>query len=675
MSMGVWGYGRTGDPTLPYPHTQMLDTPDDPERNYRVPFVALLLGALGLTVLGQQLFTLNLETRIVAIPFILGGVVLFMVAYHAQVKGALPPWLIAFPLRLGLTPLQIILFVLALCCAAAAKFLAGEQWKMLNGAAAVGAWLLGIGLAVAGGYRSESETALAGARWTCRELVALFFLFVFAFVVRAYANGDVPRALSGDEGSAGLAAVNFLQGRMDNPFIVSWYSFPSLYFLIPAVPISFLGQSYESLRLPSALAGALTVVALYWFARPMFGRGAAAIGAALLAALNFHIHFSRIGLNNVWDGLFAALVLGMLWRAWQGGRWWYFSAAGVLLGLSQYFYTSARLLPLIVLAWMVLAALIDRGSAAKNLSRLIAFGVAAAVVFLPLGLFFARHPDEFLAPINRFSIFSANWLSVTANATHLPAWQVVLFNFRDAALGFTSIPLRNWYESGQPMLLPIPAALFILGIVLSLLNLRGSRYWLLLLWLAGVVCVGATTQSTPAAQRYAIAAPAAALMVAVSLATMARWILESWPRARIGVYALTAFAVVAMMAIDLRFYFVEYAPVRGQGDVNTQVAGVLGKYLADYPEGSQVYFFGPPRMGYYGFSTIPFLAPNARGQDVTDSLAAVPDWTLSGPRAAFVFLPEREIEMAAVAQKYPGGESRRFYSGDGSLLFVLYEVK
>ena len=83
------------------------------------------------------------------------------------------------------------------------------------------------------------------------------------------------------------------------------------------------------------------------------------MSAALLAALAFHIHFSRIGLNNIWDGVFVVFILGLFWRGWQTERRWYFNAAGVMLGLSQYFYSGARLIPLILLSWLGLAFVTD----------------------------------------------------------------------------------------------------------------------------------------------------------------------------------------------------------------------------------------------------------------------------------------------------------------------------
>ena len=57
-------------------------------------------------------------------------------------------------------------------------------------------------------------------------------------------------------------------------------------------------------------------------------------------AFHFHIHFSRIGLNNIWDPLVMVLVWGLLWMGWQENDRRAFGLAGLTLGAGFYLYTS-----------------------------------------------------------------------------------------------------------------------------------------------------------------------------------------------------------------------------------------------------------------------------------------------------------------------------------------------
>jgi len=171
--------------------------------------------------------------------------------------------------------------------------------------------------------------------------------------------------------------------------------------------------------------------------------------------------------------------------------------------------------------------------------------------------------------------------------------------------------------------------------------------------------------------------PMVAIFIATPLAQAIAWLRGRFPRARIAI-AVAGFALMALvMATDLNYYFNRvYDPARNAytlGGGNTLVATRVAYYLRDKaPVGAQVFFFGPPRMGYFSHSTIPFLAPGRRGQDVVEPLTGPPDFDLTAP-ALFVFLPERLNELEFVRQAYPNGRYQEFYAGDGALLFAIYE--
>lgn len=582
--------------------------------------------------------------------------------------------------------LRLGLLMAALALGSATHLFAGDDLLMTQPAAAIVAWGASIALVIAACHRPDRSDAQAvpGPCWSHLETVAVLGLFVAALLIRVLWNDTIPGALSGDEGNAGLTATEFLNGTRNNLFAMGWFSFPSLFFTLPAAAIAAFGRTFGALRIPSALAGALTVVGLYWFARPLFGRLTAALSATMLAALAFHIHFSRIGLNNIWDGVFATFIFGLFWRGWQTNRRWYFSMAGVLIGLSQYFYTGARLIPLVLLGWLALACVTSWHRARQHLPNVVSMFLVALVIVLPLGLFYLKHPDEFGAPMNRVSRLvgyseGKDWFSVTSQETGKPVLQLVLENYRVAALGFVLVPLRFFYDADAPMLLALPAILFVFGLALAIAHLRDLRYWLILLVLFGAISVAVVTDDNPTAQRYVLAAPMATLLVGLALVTLTRWTASAWPRAGRVLYGAAIAIILVAAGRELQFYFLEYIPTRGYGDLNTQVASSLAQHIERYPPGSQVFLFGAPRMGYSSFATVPYLAPQVEGVDVIDVLTTPPDWTLSGTRVAFVFLPERMGEARLIEQRYPGGNyqwmtNQSITNQDDGRLFLLYEL-
>lgn len=631
---------------------------------YRITFGVLLIVSIMLLVLGNWRSVDTIETPWRSWLLLGAGLSLLLVARRVERR------------RLSLP--GPVLFGAALLCAVAVHLFAGIGTQMDYPVAAVLSWLLGIGLVVAASWQAVTMAANAetGIAWSRLEMVLLGVLFVAALAVRLPLLASLP-APTGDEASMGETAADVIAGRLRNPFVVGWFSFPSLFYTIPALSITLFGQNYIALRVPAVVAGALTVVGLYWCARPLFGRAVAGIAAVLLATLHYHMHFSRLGLNNIWDGLFAVVALGLFWRGWQTGHRLLFCAAGLVVGLSQYFYTGSRLIPLIVVAWLGLLTLVERQRVRERLSGLLIMALAAVVIYLPLGLFFVQQPGDFFAPTSRVSLLhdrgQGTLFEQTSQATGKPIIQLLVENYRDAVLGFTTIPLLSWYNSRQPMLLPLSAGLFMVGLVAMALQPRDQRYWLLLLWLAGVVSIGALTESTPAAQRYVIGAPVAVLVVAIGLTTAAQWAIQGalvQPRLIKGIVAaLVATAVVG----NIYFYYFVFGPENGKGDRGLQLAGQLGHYIADYPAGSLVYYFHAPGTAYGAQRGPSFLAPQVTGQDVEQPLVEPPDWPL-GPRTAFVFVPERESEFGLVQQRYPGGSERWFYDHKGQPLFLLYEI-
>lgn len=662
------------DPPFPVPH-QAPVVPATPAGPLLRDAVWAMIGGGGLLFfLARWIdrFLLPGEKLPTSLLSIMGG--LFVLAGGTtSVRAALPRWL-GRPLAqlatyLRISPAQVILLLLAPGFAVLARLAAGDGLLARQAVAAILSWLLAIAFVVAGSVARESRRSKAGDRW---DWLLAGLLFAVALGLRAYQTARFPNTFSGDEGSAGLFAIELLTGKANNLLALGWFSFPALYFAVQSAAIAWLGATVEAVRLTSAVAGALTVVALYWLARLMFDRPTAILAAAYLAASHFHIHMSRIALNNIWDGLFATLAILALYHGWQSGRRSGFIACGLALGLGQYFYVSIRVLPILFLIWAAAAFWRQRALFRERLPGLIVASFIALVIFLPLGLYFVEHPDNFQAPLNRVTIFG-EWMDNTRENTGQTATEIMVDQFSLAILGFTHEPLRLLYNPGSPLLLAGAAALFLLGLLVALLNFD-LRYLLLILPLLATVASTAMSVGAPASQRYVMAMPIVALFVALPLGQAVAWLRQKSPRLRQTALAAAFLLMFLVAAIDVDYYFNRVYDNYILGDINTLAATQLGYYLRDKePADQAVYFFGFPRMGYFSLSTVPFLAPEKRAQDVIEPLTGPPEMTLDGP-TLFIFLPERLHEMEWVRQRYPDGVTHVFHAATGELLFVIYEV-
>ncbi|MFN8372556.1 MAG: glycosyltransferase family 39 protein [Anaerolineae bacterium] len=161
--------------------------------------------------------------------------------------------------------------------------------------------------------------------------------------------------------------LNFVSGVLDivharqsgeilhltHPF--HWLAaFPRIFPYWQSWGTAIAGQSYTGLRLPSAVLGTLTVPAVYLLGKNLFDKRVGIIAALLLATFPPHLHFSRLGLNNIADPLFGTLAMAFAARGLKEGRRGDFAWAGVMLGMSQYFYEGGRLVyPVVMGLWLV----------------------------------------------------------------------------------------------------------------------------------------------------------------------------------------------------------------------------------------------------------------------------------------------------------------------------------
>jgi ubiquinone/menaquinone biosynthesis C-methylase UbiE len=525
------------------------------------------------------------------------------------------------------------------------------------------------------------HSGLTWRSWNRWELLGLALLVLAAFLVRFIKLDEIPYVLAGDEASMGREAVRVLSGELGNPFITGWFSHPTLFAYILALPVRAFGQTTFAVRFLSPFVGALSVMAAYLFARRAWGRPVAWIAAGLLAGYHFHIHYSRLALNNIWDPLFALLVMGSLWRGRQTGDRRYYVMAGLALGVSQYFYMGARLLLVLVGALVLYWILQDGRRLWRERSNLVAFMLMAAVVALPIALFSVKHPDDYMARMNQLGIFQSGWLAREAELTGRSVASLLGQQLWKAALAFnyTHDP-TFWYRPGIPLLRFWPSILFVFGLGLALVGVRRTPNFVLLVWMsATVLFAGALLENPPSSQRYVIAAPAVCILVALALVWIGerlRELLGGRPAVWLG--GVTLLALLFVWG-DLDFYFGEYTRTGDYGGLNTEVAQRASDYLNDLGPDWQVFFFGFPRMGISaegGFPTVPFLAPDVHSVDVIETLedpSLLPDMRLP---AVFIFLPEpeRAYEMKVVRDRFPNGVEKRFPGRYDRLLFVSYEV-
>ncbi len=554
-------------------------------------------------------------------------------------------------------------------------------------------WAGSIGLAL----YSLHEASGWRPRFTPFQMAAAGLLFVAALLLRGLGLSQHPFILNGLEANLGLDVLRVLDGAISSPFSTGWLDNPTLPSFIMAGPIGLLGPSTLSLRLLSPIIGALTVTAVYLLGERLYGRVVGLSAALLLLGSHFHLHYSRLGLTNIWDPLFTWLALGLILLAWQRGQagqpqrplW---LLAGLMVGFNAYLFTSARLLPLILVGLALHLLLWQRTALRQQAPAILAGLGLALIVALPQLFYYQANSDRFWERTEAVGvglpIGPSDWLAREAEQRGQSEAAVLQQQATQALLAFNAtLDRSNAYRASMPLLGAGMALLFVLGLGVAVVQVGQPRYALLLLWvLITLLAGGLMTENPPQSHRLVLATPALALLAGLGLWLLGRLLLTLWTEAggeKTAVYRqylLPALLVVALLLSlsDVGYYFGRYRAQPNFADLNTEVADRMAHYLNELGAEWTAYFYGPPRM-YVGFPNIAFLASGHEAGynlfDVDHDEGLGSDFVSVRPNLTFIYLPERLTELEAIQQQFPNGHLRQFDGYYSSPLFYAYEVR
>jgi hypothetical protein len=522
-------------------------------------------------------------------------------------------------------------------------------------------WLAAMGLGIAAFTPWPLTRPTWPDRAALRRAAPIAALGLVALLVRAWQIGSIPGTLGGDEGSQGLEAIKVLNGEINNPFTTGWLGVPTMSFYFNAPSIALFGHTAFALRMPWAFVGAATVIVTYFLVARLHGPTLGLISAGFLAGFHYHIHFARLGSNQIADALFVALALLALYRGYDRRSPLFWALCGATIGIAQYFYAGARFTAIVVAACVILLVLRDgRRFWHEQRNGLFALIWVGLVTSGPMIQYAMRFPDDYNARINMVGIVQSGWLENEQAIRGTGALPILVDQFWRAALLYNAYPDRTiWYGTPAPLFNLVEGGFFILGLGYSLLHLGDRRHFPMVAWWGGAVLMGGMlTESPPSLQRLITTAVPAAFFLGLGLLLSLRAVWGIFGRSDgRSLRATLALTTLVLALISTRYYFVDFSPQRIYGGPNAMVATSLAQYVqAELRPTTRVVFFGPPRM-YYSFGTVPYLVGRDQGIDVTETLTGpiTPDIAAPGDDVVFVFLPERLGELALVQSVFPNG--------------------
>lgn len=247
----------------------------------------------------------------------------------------------------------------------------------------------------------------------------------------------------------------------------------ALYHYLLWLAIEGWGGGIVSARLVSAMLGTLSVALIYRLGRDLFhseamGGWIAVLMAAGLAVSFWHVSMSRTAYRANLLPVLVLITTILFWRGWRSGHWGWYAAAGASLGLSQYTYFSARLLPLVFGLFALIVTLQNRQHWMVWRGLLVMAG-SSFVVALPLLWLLVENP----------ALFWGRTLDVATPATGLVS------QLGEAIQVFGTGRDPNWrhHLPTRPLFDVISLVGFWVGLLLACWRWRTPRYLLLVLLL------------------------------------------------------------------------------------------------------------------------------------------------------------------------------------------------
>jgi 4-amino-4-deoxy-L-arabinose transferase-like glycosyltransferase len=381
--------------------------------------------------------------------------------------------------------------------------------------------------------------------------LSLLAIILLAFLLRTWDLDRLPPGLFFDEAYNAIDASQVIDGVARPIFFAGNNGREPLFIYLQSLAVALFGASSYSLRIVAAFAGVLTVPVIAVLTRRLLSWAAPApasnlsqwreplartalVAAAALSISYWHVSLSRLGFRAILLPLCSALMVYFLARAWQENQRRDFILAGVWLGLAQYTYISARLLPLVIAGFIALELLLslrrkstdgkDTPAAARLANAGLMAGMALLVV-APLLWTFWQQPELVTARTGDVSIFAAE--SLTAPGTPIERLAGNLGSMAGAF--FVSGDLNPRHNlPNRPINDAMLAVLFTAGVVAALASLRRPAHHLALLWFVVMLTPSIFSLESPHWLRMVGALPPLALLYAVGAqaiaAALARWV-------------------------------------------------------------------------------------------------------------------------------------------------------
>ncbi len=386
--------------------------------------------------------------------------------------------------------------------------------------------------------------------------ILLLIMLLAACVLRFWQVTQIPHTLWVDEAWFALRARDIVRGIDFVPITrpgLGVGDAPMQVYLAAAVQLLGFPAPYSP-RIASSIVGVLTIALMYptlmtiWKEeyRKENARWMALIGTSIMTALFAHVYASRMGSQYALSAAFTVATMWLSWKALSGPHLAWSIGAGLVLGLSQYTYESARALPILVGAFgLVRIGQADTENRKQIIKHLGIIVGAAILAFAPLIVVYIRDPSVYVLHMQDVA---KGVLSGQPSAVFVKVLKNYVRVLGGISVQGDIMPGRNLV--GRPMLDPFLSLFCWLGVILAATRIRKSRSsQLLILWIAIMLLPSALSDQAPASNRMLVVAPALTALASVGMTWTLRQVNQWLPNTNRWLFRRTPAILLAVMLI------------------------------------------------------------------------------------------------------------------------------
>jgi len=197
--------------------------------------------------------------------------------------------------------------------------------------------------------------------------IALCIITLFAGVLRVYGLSQYPTGFHIDEASLGYNGYSLLKTGKDEhgnrfPLYVDMFgdNRPSGYHYLTIIPIAIFGLNEFATRLPGALFGTISVIALFFLVKVISKNNTIALlSSFLLAIAPWHVVSSRASAEAIVSLFFILSGITSIVHALDKKQIRFLTIGSIFLVMSFYFYHTSRVFVPLLLLGIVAAKIRD----------------------------------------------------------------------------------------------------------------------------------------------------------------------------------------------------------------------------------------------------------------------------------------------------------------------------